>query len=216
MTDDVPDWDRVHRTNFESTAFWDVHWVSNARDLYESAKRLESDIEKVWESYRARSRGEAGSLVPDHFQAPYFMLLAFATENLLKAAAVARNSISYKAEFRKTLKFPSELKSHDLVQLAQFVELPFTKEEEDLLRRLTRSAIWFGRYPAPLGYKEMSGSQQFIDGNERSLSWFGGNDVARLNAFILGLPDRLGLHVSDWPRPSNSSTSGRSGARRST
>jgi hypothetical protein len=38
MNDSQTDWDPVHRANFESTAFWDVHWVRKARDLYESAR----------------------------------------------------------------------------------------------------------------------------------------------------------------------------------
>jgi hypothetical protein len=198
MADKEVDWDSVHRTNFESAAFWDVHWISKARDLYETARKLEPDIIRVWESYRSRAKREPGSLKADHYQGPYFMLLAYATENLLKAAAVARDGARYKREFRTTLKFPQELKGHDLVWLAKFVDLAFTLEEEDLLRRLTRSAIWYGRYPVPLDYKDMSGNKQFSDGDEYSLSWFGVNDIERLNTFINTLPSRLRLYERYW------------------
>lgn len=198
MADEEVDWDSVHRTNFESAAFWDVHWISKARDLYETARKLEPDIILVWESYRAGVKGEPGPLKADHYQGPYFMLLAYATENLLKAEAVARNGARYKREFRATLKFPQELKAYDLVQLAKWVDLAFTLEEEDLLRRLTRSAIWYGRYPVPLDYKDMSGNKQFSDGNEYSLSWFGVNDIERLNTFINTLPSRLCLYERYW------------------
>ena len=50
MADDEVDWDSVHRANFESAAFWDINWISNALGLYESARKLEPDITKIWES----------------------------------------------------------------------------------------------------------------------------------------------------------------------
>ena len=192
--------DVVHRSNFESAAFRDINWIRKARNLYESAKRLEPEVILVWESYRGHAKDATIPLKPDHFQGPYFMLLAFASENLFKAAAIARDGLKYKVAFGRTQKFPKELTKHDLVKLAQLVDFTYSSEEEDILRRLTRSAIWFGRYPAPLNYVEMSGQETFSDGNEYAVSWFGGNDVPRLNAFILSLPARLGLHEQYWDR----------------
>jgi hypothetical protein len=196
--DDDVRWDAVHRSNFERSAFWDVNWISKARDLFESAKKLEPEVVRVWESYRARAKSFASPLVPDHYQGTYFMLLAFAVENLLKASAVNRNGMEYRDAFRSTLKFPEDLRSHDLVRLAGLVDLSYTPDEEELLRRLTRGATWFGRYPAPLHYAEMSGNKRFSDGNEHSLSWFGGDDVSRLNEFISSLPARLALPQVYW------------------
>ena len=128
------------------------------------------------------------------------MLLAYAVENLLKAAAVARNGTSYRTEFAAKHAFPQKLKEHDLVKLATFVKLVFSTEEEDLLRRLTRSSLWFGRYPVPLKYADLSGEQTFCDGNAYLVSWFGGRDIERLNEFLLSLPKRLHLNESDWER----------------
>lgn len=197
MSDPKVDWDYVHRVNFEMAAFSAINWIAKARNLFESAKQLEPEVVRDWESYRAKAK-YMGALHPDHFQGPYFMLLAFATENLLKAAAVSLKCSQYKAEFLKSKKFPGELKSHALVELATLVGLSYSDQEEDLLRRLTRSATWFGRYPVPLKYAEMSGKDAFSDGNEYMVSWFGGNDVERLNAFILGLPARLGFTQECW------------------
>ena len=192
------DWDAVYKSNFESAAFWDVHWITKARDLYESARKLEPAMEIVWDSYRARARTLAGPLEPDHYNGPYFMLVSYAVENLLKAAAVSRNGFRYKENFRSNGKFPPELMKHDLVKLAGSVNLIVTQEEEDLLRRLTRSATWFGRYPTPLKYVEMSGVEKFNDGKEYQVSWFGREDVNKLRDFINGLPARLGLSEGDW------------------
>ena len=85
-----------------------------------------------------------------------------------------------------------------MIKLAKLVELSYSDREDDLLRRLTRSAIWFGRYPVPLSYSDMSGREPFADGNEYTVSWFGESDVERLNAFIVGLPARLKLDERHW------------------
>lgn len=192
------DWDSVYRSNYIRTAFWDVHWIAKARDLYESARKLEPAMEKVWDSYRLSAKNLGGQLEPDHYIGPYFMLMAFAVENLLKAAAISRNRLKYEMSFRLTGKFPSELQKHDLVKLGQSLNLTVKLEEEDLLRRLTRGAIWFGRYPAPLKYSEMSGIEQFSDGKEYQVSWFGQEDVNKLKIFINGLPARLELPTQYW------------------
>lgn len=198
MSTSAVDWDAVYRSNYEAAAFWDVQWIAKARDLYESARKLEPAMEVVWDSYRARAKNLSGPLEPDHYNGPYFMLVSFAVENLLKAAAVSRNSFAYKERFRSTGKFPAELQKHDLVGLIHSLGLVVTQEEEDLLRRLTRGATWFGRYPAPLKHSEMSGTERFSDGKEYSVSWFGREDVTKVGTFINGLPVRLGLPEKYW------------------
>ena len=94
MTDTAVDWDDVHCRNFEMAAFWDVNWIATARNLFESAKRLEPEVIRIWEIYREKMKNPTIPL-PCDFQGPYFMLLAFATENLLKAAAISRKRFRY-------------------------------------------------------------------------------------------------------------------------
>ncbi len=195
----MTDWDRVHRINYESTAFLFYNWIGKAKALIESAKLIEPEVIRYWENSREELEGKTNKHIPDYYIGPYFMLIAFALENLLKAAIIRGNSYEYKMNFRRSLSFPKELKKHDLVYLAKKVEIRFTMEEEDLLRRLTRSAIWYGRYPIPLDYKKTSGAETFSDGKEYSVSWFGFNDVARLNKFINDLI--LSLDIQDiWIR----------------
>ena len=148
---------------------------------------------RLWDNYRANLDGESNELLSDYYQSTYFMLIAYAVENLLKAAIIREKSFEYKRKFHETLKFPKELRSHDLVKLARKAHLNISSEEEDLLRRLTRSATWYGRYPVPLYYKHISGVEIFSDGKEYSVSWFGGNDLERLNKFIETLKDRLSI-----------------------
>ena len=200
------DWTHVHRSNFESAVFGATKWVQKAIDLFESAKRLEPEIIQVWEGWRALSQGESVSPAPDYFQGTYFMLMSFSVENFLKAALVQKNSAQYERAFHDCLAeskpsrkcFPPELKTHDLFDLAVKAELSLFDGEEDFLRRLSRCAEWAGRYPSPLRYEAMSGAEIFSDGDEYSVSWFGGNDVERLNNFIKTLPARLGLHTRHW------------------
>lgn len=198
MTDPKVDWNAVHLSNYESVAFWDVRWISKARDLYESARKLEPEVIRVLENRRAVSRRQTRNIQPDHYQGVYFMLLSFAVENLLKAAAIAKESARYREDFRAKRRFPKTLTDHDLVKLAQRVGLVLKDREEDLLRRLRRSAVWHGRYPVPLDYLEMSGEEKFLDGKKRLISWYGRNDVDRLNALIIGLPERLGIDARYW------------------
>jgi hypothetical protein len=198
MSDGKADWDHVHRSNFESAAFSEFQWIQKAKSLYEAAKKLEAEVVSIWENRQAHAKDVSVRLTADHYHGPYFMLIAFAVENLLKAAAVASNREKYRSEFRRSKDFPKELKSHNLVTLAKLVALSFDAEDEDLLRRLTRCAVWYGRYPIPLKYSKMSGGEQFTDGNVYSVSWFGRDDIHRLNTFVLSLPKRLGLYQRYW------------------
>jgi hypothetical protein len=200
------DWMRVHQSNFESAAFSASKWIAKGIDLFESAKMFEPKILQVWEFWRAKSKGEQLAYVPDYFHGTYFMLMSFSVENFLKAALIQCDGFDYKKDFRQCVAeqkpsskcFPKELKTHDLFDLAVKVNLALQDGEEDLLRRLSRCAEWAGRYPSPLRYEEMSGAEKFADGEIYSLSWFGGNDIAKLNAFISSLPKRLGLHTRHW------------------
>ena len=192
MADDKIDWDHVYESNYKSKLFWDIHWIHKARDLYKSAQLLEPELLKVWDSYREKSKNLSAKILPDYYQGAYFMLIAFAIENLFKAVAVRNNRFLYQKNFEQTKKFPKELQEHDLTKLAQIARLTFSEQEEDLMRRLSRSAIWYGRYPVPIKYEDESGNQLFSDGVERSVSWFSRNDISHLNTFILSLPTRFG------------------------
>jgi len=68
MTDPKINWDAVFLSNYESTVFCDVHWISKARDLYECARKLEPDVLRVLKSYGAVSRNEGSRLLSDHYQ----------------------------------------------------------------------------------------------------------------------------------------------------
>ena len=186
-------WDSVHRTNYESKAFWDIHWIRKAKDLLKSADLIQPEVVRLWNSVEEGLDNMDREILADYYQGTYFMLRAFAVENILKAVIIRNKSTEYRRKFRDTLKFPKELQSHDLVKLAKKAGFDFTVEQEDLLRRLTRSATWHGRYPIPLNYRHSAGEERFKDGREYSVSWFGSNDVGRINDFIEELKHIFGI-----------------------
>ena len=51
MSAKQPDWDHVHLSNFESKAFWHIHWLYKAKDLIETAHLLEPKIDELWKNY---------------------------------------------------------------------------------------------------------------------------------------------------------------------
>lgn len=189
----MEDWDRVHATNYEARVFWDIHWIRSADALIASAQELEPRIAELWESYRKHHQDREHPLKADLYQGPYFMLLAFAVENLLKASLVQRRSAEYRRQFQETKRFPNDLLGHNLVPLASKAGLNYSIDEEDLLRRLTRHAVWAGRYPGPVNYGHSAPGAEFSDGRRRPVAWFGGDDIPRLKALITKIRTELEL-----------------------
>lgn len=193
MTDDKVDWDDVYKRNYESIAFWDIQWIYCAKALLTSASEIEPRVCELWDNYQAHMEDKTIPLKADYYQGTYFMLIAYAVENLFKAAIVRENSLIFRHEFQSNKKFPTDLKSHELVELAKKAGFNYSLEEEDLLRRLTRHAIWAGRYPIPLGYKESAVSEKFSNGSHHHISWFGKSDIERLNSLIIRIKESLEL-----------------------
>jgi hypothetical protein len=79
----------------------------------------------------------------------YFMLWAFAIENLLKALLVKK----WKPEWgvgADVKALPSSLKGHNLTEIAKRLELTFLlRDFPDLFFKLQECLIWYGRYPVP-------------------------------------------------------------------
>lgn len=184
-------WDHVYRQNYRSDAFRDYKWLQNARALMACAKALEPLLEDIWESHRAifRDKRAGHRLKPNVVNGPYFMLVAFAIENLLKARIVTKNAMAFREQFDLDNRFPKVLKGHNLYDLALRAGIEITKQEEDLLRRLTRNATWAGRYPVPLHYRDTASAERFADGEEYLVSFFSGNDVAAVNRLYMRLEE---------------------------
>ncbi len=175
-------WDDVYRVNYRATAFTHASWLRHARNLMAAARELEPDIRRMWESYRAHTKNIFNVFKPSRFVNPYFMLSAFAIENLLKARLVQLHANAFRARFDRLQKFPHALKSHDLIRLAKASGERIYKAEEDLMRRLSINAIWAGRYPVPVEVRSMASIARYDDGQVHPVSWYGEHDFGRINA----------------------------------
>jgi len=118
-------------------------WRRLASELVSAAEAIEPKLADFWAGVR---RGEWN----DAQVAVYFMLCAYALENLMKAKLVEKE-ISAKKASSAISKLPSHLMGHDLVDLAKRCGKDKLAEEyASILKRLSRSAVWYGRYPVPV------------------------------------------------------------------
>ena len=94
--------------------------------------------------------GTTGTAKDGHVAYVHTMLLAMATEALLKAAFVLRKGTPLVPRKKGGLKLDDDFKTHDLRELAGMVRFPAAATELALLDRLTLFVMWFARYPVPI------------------------------------------------------------------
>jgi hypothetical protein len=168
-----------HHETFQTTVLDPEAWKSSARALIDASAALEPKIDEFWQAVKTTSSW------PDGAVAVYFMLCSFALENLLKSRIVERRRFEFADSLRSTSKLPEELKGHDLYKLMCAADLKdLAAEEESLLRRLTRSAEWYGRYPVPVSAPKLDPFQKSKhDDFQISLTQYSSddrNDIKRL------------------------------------
>lgn len=121
-------------------------WEHAAETLLRSALTLEPRAQE------SLSHPEGVYLAPtsDGPVAVYFMLCAFAVENFLKARIIRSKSDEFRAQLESSTKLPSQISTHNLSALARRSgKQGLADGFANILERLTRSAVWYGRYPAP-------------------------------------------------------------------
>lgn len=182
MSHDV-ELEEVNRRNYENSLFSGQAWLATSVVLLASAACLEPSVIAVWEGFRRHSDDRSQPLPDTYSLGPYFMLVSFAVENLLKCKLV-RSNPGLRDEFRRNGRLPKILQGHKLIMLAQRAGFNFMEEEEDLLRRLSRHATWAGRYPVPMSYKEIDPTESFLSGQKMVVNWFGGADIDRLKSLV--------------------------------
>jgi len=124
-------------------------WREKAQELLEVAGFLKPKIDKMWEEM------EPFKL---HYVTTYFILISYALENFLKALYIKTNYQKIEAELKENCELPKSIKGHDLWKLAKELDVVAGEwGEENLLKKVSRSAVWFGRYPTPLKPKDLNG-----------------------------------------------------------
>lgn len=115
-------------------------WFKHSRSLLAAARSTRERAEVLIDPW------EKGDL--EHVAT---MLYGFCIENLFKAIwTLKKFGPPYRDEWRPVAEFPSELKTHDLVKLARFVDEGLSVRYEFSLSLLSEAATWSGRYPCSL------------------------------------------------------------------
>jgi hypothetical protein len=171
--------------------FFDIQsWLRKAQELLDSAGILKHEVDAYWSGIEVLD----GSLVQrsgnSNPQASYFMLVAYAIENYLKAILIHHEQEKFKNKLISRL--PRFLRDHDLVKLAAKSNLILCTIEEDLLTRLSKNAIWAAHYPTPTLSFHLNHMAEHSDGQTYLTAYFAPNDTANVEIFLR----RLRAHVS--------------------
>jgi hypothetical protein len=151
-------------------------WRAKADALLKVATSLESQI---------KIKTNVIDSNPSNFQFPfdlikvYFMLIAFAAENMFKSKLVKQAIRGKKKNLLAVKKLPKWLKSHNLIALAKQAKISLKPKEVELLERLTIHATWAARYPIPIKFEDLK---------PRGLM---GSDVRKLKQLIANLRFKL-------------------------
>jgi hypothetical protein len=179
--------ENIHKSKYLKKLLNHEEWINTGNNLLASAALIEPMVDRFWEKWEnfirdPNYRKEQYSYLK--YIGPYFMLISYAIENLFKAAIVQRKKNDFKEYFERKGRLPKDLENHNLIHLANKSGFKAISAYEDLLRRLTRCAVWHGRYPLPLRYKDIDPSEQFIDNEKRLVSYFSGDDIAKIRGLI--------------------------------
>jgi hypothetical protein len=159
----------IEKTIFDESVNCKGPWLMYAKQLMRSALDL-----------------EAGELDRNQFFRPRIklMLVAFAFENLFKAAYIHNSGTMAKDGKVVGARVRS---SHDLVQIALLASVAVTDQEKEALRALSLFGRFLGRYPAPMSWDEEG---EIGDGPSFSMvSWSSTMDDLLSDLFLRTLED---------------------------
>lgn len=114
-------------------------WLWSSENLEVSASILR---EKIDEYYSTHDNEHIGKDVIR----PYYMLVGFALECLLKGIIVAKGENIIQ---NGKIKFVEGSSQHNLIKLADRAGITYSNGEENILKALTENIEWAGRYPTP-------------------------------------------------------------------
>lgn len=183
---------------------WEL-WIDKAEELLVAAEALERRVRSFWEVIevdfkegRYSEGGEVPHKPPQNLQGAYFMLIAYALENLFKAVIIWKDQDTLRNEVLSTGgKLPEIAKNHDLVRLAKETQFRINVGDEDLLTRLTWNSVWAGRYPLPVECGGLKNVKVYSDGKGYLVAYFQSSDIDRL----IALAQRVKTHVTNVLTP---------------
>lgn len=124
-------------------------WRSVAVLLRRSAEILRERVEAATAEIRADGAAAQQPPLEAGLWSIQLMLMGFALENLIKATIIAREPHLVQAHHLERL-------GHDLPRLFQRGQVAVSDRERELLQRLTKFAVWSGRYPVPIEFSNFA------------------------------------------------------------
>jgi hypothetical protein len=177
-------------------------WVAKADDLLEASKLLEPHLRQFWSVITTNANegqlekgSEHPSTLPPNVHGPYFILVSYALENLLKALIVGQRNDEISSQFIQTGRLPTLLKEHDLVRLSKEANMVVDVKEEDILTRLSRQSRWKSRYPVPVELRDIQNVIRYSDGRPYFTDYYAPTDLDQLNAMVQKVRSRVAVNV---------------------
>ena len=155
----------IRARNYRARLLSEDNWLRLADALLTSAEALQPLVDRAHQARRVAAKKEP-FIWPAETDAPIAiqaMLFSFALENLLKASLVQHNKMEYARQLQIAAKLPKDLKAHDLFRLAikarkvASAKRELDGDDEELLLKLSRRAVWQGRYPVPVDSEDLRG-----------------------------------------------------------
>lgn len=190
---DAEEWRWVRLSNYVSAARRYRDWFGAADELQHAVDLLRPQVMGWWDGLRewekAKERPRTFPALGCHSIA--MMLMAFVVENLCKGALIRDGKVDLSTERLAKKGLPKTITTHNLRALVRTVGMPTDETEQELLSRMTRASRWRGRYPVPVEYSDENDSLVVDDGTKYSASWFGGNDMTRMDALVAKLREHV-------------------------
>lgn len=190
---EVSEWQNVHLTNYSGSVANYRSWFAAADELQFSAELLKPQVTGWWaglaEWKEAKERPRQFPALGCHSIA--MMLFAYVVENLCKGALIRDGRVNVSRGTVAAAGLPKELKTHNLRKLVRAIGMENSDLDQELLARMTRAAVWRGRYPAPVKYDETIHTLRLDNGNKHSAAWFGANDLERIESLVARIRGHL-------------------------
>jgi hypothetical protein len=144
--------ERLQRNTYIDRVSDKQQWFYKADGLLHAASFLKAEVQRFYDCLqRPPDQVDIQAIRDDRLVEVYFMLVGCAFENLLKGVHIQR----LKTTPIKGPKLPPEIKTHNVLCLAQKLGMKLGRREEDLLKRLEITVVWRARYPVPTDYSQI-------------------------------------------------------------
>ncbi len=165
-------------------------WINSGERLLKSAELMLEQYHDFWNNLKNNNKFDDSKI------STLYMLYAYAIENFLKALLILIDKTF--SEHKDWKKLPNTLQSHNLYKLCKKAGLKeLASEFESILKRLSRSTEWYGRYPTPIYAKDFENVR--CSENEIkviSLSQYASNDLHEINYIISEIRNKIQKRIT--------------------